>query len=68
MTKEIDYQGLKVELDGILDELQALDGDIDMAVAKYERGMEILKQLEDYLKTADNKVKKIKADFSRADG
>jgi exodeoxyribonuclease VII small subunit len=36
---------------------------LDGAVAKYEQAMELLKQMEDYLKTAENKVKKIQAKF-----
>lgn len=65
MKQQVNYQKLKEELDGILDELQAADGDIDIAVSKYERGMEILKDLEAYLKSAENKVQKIKEDFSQ---
>lgn len=63
--KEINYQKLRAELDEIVESLQTTEADIDGAVIKYERGMEILKQLESYLKTTENKVKKIKADFSQ---
>ena len=62
-TDAIDYRQLSQELDAILDELQTADLDIDEAVKKYERGMMLVKELEDYLKTAENKVTKIKASF-----
>ncbi len=65
MKQPIDYPKLKAELDAILDELQSSEGDIDTAVAKYERGMQILQELELYLKSAENRVQKIKADFSQ---
>lgn len=59
----VNYQALSAELDAILEELQTANLDIDAAVKKYERGMEIVQQLEGYLKTAQNKVAKIKASF-----
>lgn len=63
--KEISYQKLRAELDEVVEALQSADADIDDAVKKYERGMEIIKQLESYLKTAENRVKKIKQDFNQ---
>ena len=62
-AKKFDYQALSQELDTILEELQTADLDIDEAVKKYERGMTIVKDLETYLKTAENKVTKLKARF-----
>ena len=62
-TKNIDYKGLSAELDGIVTKLQTADLDVDEAVKFYERGMEISKELEAYLKDAENKVTKIKADW-----
>jgi exodeoxyribonuclease VII small subunit len=61
--QDIDYRKLSNELDAILEELQTADLDIDEAVKKYERGMKIAEQLEAYLKTAENKVAKVKASF-----
>jgi exodeoxyribonuclease VII small subunit len=63
MTKEINYVELSQELDTILAQLQADDFDVDEAIKLYERGIEISKQLETYLKTAQNKVTKLKASF-----
>ncbi len=62
-TKKTDYQSLSRELDEILAKLQSVDLDIDEAVKAYERGMTIAKELESYLKTAENKITKIKADW-----
>lgn len=58
------YQKLNAELENLLIELQSGELDIDEAVKKYQRGMEIVKALQKYLKEAENKVKKVKADFS----
>lgn len=62
-AKNIDYKKLSIELDELLAKLQSADLDVDEAVQTYERGMAIVKQLEIYLKEAENKVTKIKADF-----
>jgi exodeoxyribonuclease VII small subunit len=63
-VKKSDYKSLNAELDEVLLKLQSEDLDVDTAVALYERGIEITKALERYLKEAENKVSKIKADFS----
>lgn len=61
--KATNYQALSDELDGILAQLQGGELDIDKATAQYERGMAIVQQLQAYLKTAQNKVTRIKAKF-----
>ncbi len=61
MTKKTDYRLLSAELDETLAKLQAADLDVDEAVKLYERGMAIAKELESYLKEAENKVAKVKA-------
>lgn len=58
-----DYRVLSAELDDVLARLQSAELDVDEAVRAYERGMEIAKELEAYLKDAENKVKKVKADW-----
>lgn len=63
-TKKTDYKSLNTELDELLAKLQSEDLDVDEAVALYERGIAITQELEIYLKEAENKVAKIKADFS----
>lgn len=61
--KKTDYKALSSELDEILSKLQSADLDVDEAVKMYERGMTIAKELEAYLKEAENKVTKIKKDW-----
>lgn len=61
MTKEVNYTQLSSELDELLAKLQSDDVDVDEALKLYERGIAITKQLEAYLKSAENKVTKIKA-------
>lgn len=63
MTKEINYKELSAELDTILAQLQTDDFDIDEALKLYERGIVISKQLETYLKKAENTVTKLKANL-----
>ena len=65
MAKEVkqDYQALSSELEAIVLNLQLDSLDIDEAVKQYERGLELVAALEAYLKTAENKVIKLKAQF-----
>lgn len=63
MVKTTNYRDLSSELDDVLNKLQSGELDIDEAVQLYERGMGIIKELEDYLKSTENKVNKIKASF-----
>jgi exodeoxyribonuclease VII small subunit len=63
-TKKSNYKSLNAELDEVLSKLQAEDTDVDEALALYERGIKITRELETYLKESENKVKKIKKDFS----
>lgn len=66
MTKAqspIDYESLRQELDAVLDELQREDLSVDAALARYQRGLELVQQLEAYLKTAENTVTELKAAF-----
>lgn len=58
--KPTDYRALNQELEQILATLSRADLDIDEAAAAYKRGKEIASQLEEYLKTAENTVKKVK--------
>jgi exodeoxyribonuclease VII small subunit len=55
------YEALNHELETILADLQRDDLDIDQALRHYQRGLELVKQLEKYLKTAENKVTELKA-------
>ncbi len=57
------YQQLSQELDQVMTSLQDESIDIETAVKAYEQGMSVVKELEKQLKTAENKVKKIKLQF-----
>lgn len=61
MTKTIDYAALQSELDTIIAAMQREDADIDASLRDYARGLVIIKQLEDYLQTAENTVTELKA-------
>ena len=55
------YQAMSSELYSILFELQQEDLYIEAAVGKYERGLELIAELEKYLKAAENRVVKLKS-------
>lgn len=57
------YQQMAEELARLVDWFESDQVNLDEAVAKYEQAMELLAQMEAYLKTAENKVKKIAAKF-----
>ena len=61
MAKAKSYQELKAELDGIMLELQNDQLDVDAALKYYERGLQLVVQLEDYLKKAENRVRQLKS-------
>ena len=50
------YQQLMEELDAVMQALQASDIDVDSAIAQYEKGIALTKQIETYLTTAENKL------------
>lgn len=62
--QEVNYQGLKSELDSIMLSLQQEDLDVDEALQYYQRGLELVQKLESYLKQAENEIVEIKAKFS----
>lgn len=57
-----DYKIIKAELDDLLTSLQQPDCDIDDALKGYEKGLELVGQLEAYLLHAENKIKQLQAD------
>ena len=63
MPKNTDYKALRAELDGIMNNLEDDTLDVDEVTKHYQRGIEIVKELENYLKTAENKVTKVKAEL-----
>jgi exodeoxyribonuclease VII small subunit len=57
------YRDLNEELEAIIQQLQREDLDVDQAVKDYEQGLKLINQLEDYLKTAENKIVELQAKF-----
>jgi exodeoxyribonuclease VII small subunit len=57
------YVQLSNELSEILQWFENENLDLDKAVAKYEQAIKLLAEMESYLQTAENKVKKISAHF-----
>ncbi|MCA9330178.1 exodeoxyribonuclease VII small subunit [Candidatus Saccharibacteria bacterium] len=53
------YLQLKIELDKLMEWFDREDIDIDMAVNKYEQAVKLLKQLENHLLKAENKITKL---------
>lgn len=63
-----DYREMAAELDAILEALQTNDLSIDEAVEAYTHGMQLVEELEKYLKSAENKVTKIKKSWETEAG
>ena len=57
------YQQMTDELNGLIDWFESDRVNLDQAVDKYEQAMELLKNMELYLQTAENKIKKIAVQF-----
>jgi exodeoxyribonuclease VII small subunit len=60
------YETLKTELDSVMAELQREDLDVDLALQYYQRGLELIQQLESYLAGAENSVQELKAKFNNS--
>ncbi len=58
-----DYKKLTDELGAILEQLQSGDLPLDSAIEQYEEGMKLIKKMETQLKTAENKITKIKSSY-----
>ena len=54
------YKQLQHELDEVLEKIQAEELDVEEAIKLYEQGEKLIAELESYLKTAENKIKKLK--------
>ncbi len=51
------------ELEEITTYLESSEVDLNVAIAKFERGTELAGELKKYLQTAENKVETLKARF-----
>jgi len=58
-NKAKNYKTLKAELDEVLAWFDGDDLDVDAAIAKYEHALKLTKELEEYLKIAENTIKKL---------
>ncbi len=61
MTK--DYTNLNNELEDILKQLQDESTPLDESIDLYEKGIEVIKKIKQYLKKAENKLNIISANF-----
>lgn len=57
------YQQMTDELNGLIEWFESDSVNLDEAVGKYEQALELVGQMETFLKDAQNKVKKIAVKF-----
>lgn len=57
-----DYRTTSNELEKILADMESGDLDVDQAIKQYQKGMDLVKELEKQLKLAENKITKVKID------
>ncbi|MBX4201445.1 exodeoxyribonuclease VII small subunit [Candidatus Saccharibacteria bacterium] len=62
-TTTKNYQQLSEEFAGLLAWFESDQVNLDEAIDKYEQAMEVLDEMQLYLKTAQNKIKKVTAKF-----
>lgn len=60
-TKQATYQELHQELEQVLSDLQQDGTDIDRAMELHSRGQTLIKQLQEYLVSAENKITELQA-------
>lgn len=68
MATTKNYQALSIELDGVLSKLQTPGVQVDEAVALYEQGLTLVKQLEKHLQQAENKIEQLRLAASSVEG
>lgn len=64
-NSDFDFGAQVKELEEIAQYLESSEVDLDEAMKKYERGVEIAKGLRTYLKTAENRVETLKQSFDQ---
>lgn len=60
-SNKITYVELSRRLDAVVAALESPTVSIDEALELYEEGTKLVTELEDYLKTAENRIAKLKA-------
>ena len=61
--KSKSYAQLSEELSELIAWFESDQVDLDAAIVKYDEATKLIAQMEKYLKTAENKIKKITADL-----
>lgn len=61
--KSFDFGAKLAELEAITEAIDSEHIDLDEAVTKFERGMELAGQLKEHLRVVENRVQAIKARF-----
>lgn len=59
------YQELSAELAKIIEWFESDQVNLDEAVIKYEQALVLIAEIENYLKSAENKIKKISISYSQ---
>ncbi len=57
------YRELRDKLDDIMSKLSDENVDLDVSIELYKKANEIIIKIEDYLKNAENEIKKLKTQF-----
>lgn len=60
MAEKQNYKTMMAELTQLLADMQSENADVDETIVKFERGQELIAQLRDYLKKAENTITKHK--------
>ena len=60
--QSVDYATLSSRLDEVVAAMQSPDITVDEAIAQYKEGMELVAHIETYLKDAEHKISKVKAE------
>lgn len=58
------YKDMSTKLDTLMEQLQGETIDIDDAIKTYEQAAKLIKEMEQYLASAENKISKIKTDLA----
>lgn len=62
-SDKVDFGKDLKELESIVTSLEDSEGDLDISLKKFERGMELASRLKTYLDSVENKVEVIKKKF-----
>lgn len=65
---DISYAAIKQQLDDVLSEMQASDCSVDRAAELYEQALRYIVMLEKQLEQVENRVEKVRADFTARSG